>query len=212
MAGRASRNSTATLLGAVALVVLAVAGCGGGDTTSTTSSVVMNKPGPSRRRDDEGRAPRVAPLKVSGGGSSQFKVDGGDNSISEFGQEAARSELTQAARVVHSFFAARARGEWARACSLLGASQRSGVGKFAAGSSGEGGSCQTGFEALFSEVSPAEVRQLTAIDAASLRRKGDQAFLIYTAAPGNTVYAMPLRREDGTWRLAALSGTELPGA
>lgn len=195
MAGRASRSRIAILLGAA---VLAVAGCGGGGkTTTSTASIAVT---------------RVAPLKVSGGGASQFMVKGGDNSIAEFGQEAARSELGQAAQAVHAFLAARARGEWPRACSLLGASQRSGVGKFASGSSGEGASCRAGFEALFQEVSPAEARQLTAIDAASLRRKGDQAFLIYTAAPGNTVYAMPLHFEGGTWKAAAIEGTVLPGA
>jgi hypothetical protein len=44
----------------------------------------------------------------------------------------------------------------------------------------------------------------------AVRHRGEQAFLIYVAPPGRTVYAMPLKLEDGEWKLGAIAA-ELPG-
>ena len=46
------------------------------------------------------------------------------------------------------------------------------------------------------------------VDAGSLRHEGEQGFLIYYGA-GHVKYAMPLRDEGGSWKVAALSGTTL---
>jgi hypothetical protein len=145
----------------------------------------------------------VAPLRVSGGGSAQFRVKGGDNSVQEFGAEAGRGDLEEAAAIVHGFYVARVRGEWKRACSALSAREIESV--------ANGQACPGALAALTGHVSPALARALTVVDAASLRRGGRQAFLIYTAPPGRTAYSMPLVSEGGAWRLGALAGSQLPG-
>ncbi len=154
----------------------------------------------------------IARLKVSGGGSAQFRVEGGDNSVQEYGDEAGADELTAAATVVHDFFVARIAGEWRRACTLFSAAEIEALERFAARSPGlSDKSCPAALDALTTQVSPADARALTSVDAAGLRREGDQGFLVYTAPPGRTVYAMPLVNEAGAWKLGAITGAVLPG-
>ena len=149
------------------------------------------------------------PLKVSGGGSAQFRTKGGDNSIQEFGDESDESELQEAAEVVHGFYVSRAAEEWDKACSYLAKSNIEQLEQLANQSpKSKGADCATVLKA-FTRPLPASVeREITTVDAGSLRREGEQGFLIYYGA-GHVKYAMPLRDEGGAWKVAALSGTTL---
>lgn len=149
------------------------------------------------------------PLRVSGGGSGQFRGKGGDNSIQDFGEEGDESELQEVAEIVHGFFVARAEEKWDEACSYLAKSnveQLEELGSQSPQFKGKG--CAPILKA-FTRPLPAEVqREITAVDAGSFRHDGEQGFLIYYGAE-KTVYAMPLRNEDGTWQVAALSGSAI---
>lgn len=149
------------------------------------------------------------PLKVSGGGSAQFRSKGGDNSIQEFGGESGESELQEAAEVVHGFYVSRAAEEWDKACSYLAKSNIEQLEQLANQSAkSQGADCATVLKA-FTRPLPASVdREITTVDAGSLRREGEQGFLIYYGA-GHVKYAMPLRDEGGVWKVTALSGTTL---
>jgi hypothetical protein len=149
------------------------------------------------------------PLKVSGGGSGQFRSKGGDNSIQEFGDESDEAELQEAAEVVHGFYVSRAAEEWDKACSYLAKSNIEQLEQLADQSAqSKGADCATVLKA-FTRPLPASVeREITTVDAGSLRREGEQGFLIYYGA-GQVKYAMPLRDEGGNWKVAALSGTTL---
>jgi hypothetical protein len=149
------------------------------------------------------------PLKVSGGGSGQFRTKGGDNSIQEFGDESDGSELQEAAEVVHGFYVSRAGEEWDKACSYLSKSNIEQLEQLAnQAAQSKGADCATVLKA-FTRPLPASVeREITTVDAGSLRREGEQGFLIYYGA-GHVKYAMPLREEGGNWKVAALSGTSL---
>jgi hypothetical protein len=149
------------------------------------------------------------PLKVSGGGSAQFRSKGGDNSIQEFGDESGESELQEAAEVVHGFYVSRAAEEWDKACSYLAKSNIEQLEQLANQSAkSKGADCATVLEA-FTQPLPASVeREVTTVDAGSLRHEGEQGFLIYYGA-AHIKYAMPLRDEGGAWKVAALSGTTL---
>jgi hypothetical protein len=149
------------------------------------------------------------PLKVSGGGSAQFRTKGGDNSIQEYGDESGESELQEAAEAVHGFYVSRAAEEWDRACSYLAKSNIEQLEQLANQSAkSQGADCATVLKA-FTRPLPASVeREITTVDAGSLRHEGEQGFLIYYG-PGHVKYAMPLRDEGGTWKVAALSGTTL---
>ena len=167
------------------------------------------------QQDDEGgssgkSAKKVeTPLKVSGGGSDQFRTKGGDNSIQEFGDESDETELQEAAEAVHGFYVSRAEEEWDKACSYLSKSNIEQLEQLANQSAqSKGADCVTVLKA-FTQPLPASVeREITTVDAGSLRREGEQGFLIYYGA-GHVKYAMPLREEGGTWKVTALSGTTL---
>ncbi len=153
----------------------------------------------------------VTPLKVSGGGSAQFRSKGGDNSIQEFGEEGGESELREAAEAVHAFYVARDAGEWAHACSYLSSSEVGQLEQLGAQSPQlKGKGCAAVLAAFTRPLSASLEREITAIDAGSLRQEGEQAFLIYYGPPGKTVYAMPLKQEDGVWKVGALSASALP--
>lgn len=151
----------------------------------------------------------ATPLKVSGGGAEQFRTKGGDNSIQEFGGESDESELQEAAEVVHGFYVARAEEQWDTACSYLAKANIEGLEKLASQSpQSQGADCATILRA-FTRPLPADLeREITMVDAGSLRREGDEGFLIYYGA-GHQTYAMPLLEEGGSWKLTALSGTTL---
>jgi hypothetical protein len=156
-----------------------------------------------------GRKTVETPLKVSGGGSGQFRTKGGDNSIQEFGDESGESELQEAAEVVHGFYVSRVAGEWSKACSYLAKANIEQLEKLVSQSGqSKGADCATALQA-FTQPLPASVqREITTVDAGSLRREGEQGFLIYFGA-GGIKYAMPLREEGGSWKVTALSGTTL---
>ena len=163
---------------------------------------------PKPAGDRDGGSASLGPLRVSGGGSAEFRVEGGDNSVQEYGAEADSGGLSEAAAVVHSFYVARIAGEWGRACEMLSADERESLAGVAPGA---GGDCAEGLAAYTADVSPSVARAITTVDAASLRREDDQGFLIYTGPPGRTVYAMPLVNEGGAWRLGAIAGAIMPG-
>lgn len=237
-----TKKPTVVLLVATVLaaVLAACGGSGGSGSSSTTTSASGQGPKSGSgaaaektaskegdrdhgREDDSGGAPSagggegrrhvpVAPLAVSGGGSAQFRVKGGDNSVQDYGEEAGGAELQQAAEATHSLLVAEVRGEWARACSLLAAEEQKRLEQQVAKASRSGGDgCAAALAAFTKPVSGSAAREITQVDAASLRHEGEQAFLIYVGAPEGTVYAMPLRLEGGAWKPTAISGVALPG-
>jgi hypothetical protein len=140
----------------------------------------------------------------SGGGSEQFKVKGGDNSVQEFGAEAAPSEFDAAATALHNFLDARAERNWVATCGYMAKSTTDPIEKLAKGSG-----CAGVLEKL---INPAAGQAMKAeaekADVGSLRTEGEQAFLIYTGTEG-TILAMPMANEDGEWKVAALTGSPL---
>jgi hypothetical protein len=149
------------------------------------------------------------PLKVSGGGSSQFRSKGGDNSVQEFGDESDEAELQEAAEAVHGFYVSRATGEWEKACSYLARSNIEQLEKLANQSAqSQGADCATVLKAFTRPLPAAVEREITTVDAGSLRHEGEQGFLIYFGA-GQVKYAMPLKNEGGSWKVAGLSPSTL---
>lgn len=146
----------------------------------------------------------------SGGGSEQFRTKGGDNSVQEFGEEAATSEREEAATALHNFLDARAQGEWAAACDYLASSISSSFEELAGQAKGaKATSCA---EILASLTNPAAknllLEEAERADVGSLRVEGDRAFLIYRGLEGD-ILAMPMAQEDGEWKVASLAGTPL---
>ena len=161
------------------------------------------------RQNGGGKAKNVVtPLEVSGGGSAQFRTKGGDNSIQEFGEEG-ESELQAVAEIVHGFYAARAEKRWNAACSYLAKSNIEQLVQLVSQSPElKDAGCSEALKAFTQPLPPALEREITTVDAGSFRHEGEQGFLIYYG-PEHTVYSMPMREEDGAWKVAALSGSAL---
>lgn len=223
----------------VALLALVLAACEGNDdeggTTTSNQNVTAeqgqgsagkdeaaqaDKGGDAQAADNDSRgggsgsgsqgAPvEPAPLKVSGGGSEQFRVKGGDNSIQTWGEESDESQLDAAAEAVHGFYVARANEEWGEACEYLGAPLQQQLRQFATQSGKEAPDCPELLKMLTRHPLPASVRrETTVVDAGSLRIGEDNSFLIYRGVD-RTVFAMPMVEEDGAWKVTLLSPTTL---
>jgi len=155
-----------------------------------------------------GTSAPTAPLEISGGGSAQFRVKGGDNSIQNFGEESDESELEEAATALHDFYVARVRGEWQRACSKLSQLVADQLQTLASGTKQSGKGCSAILARLTPSLPPSVQRESTVVDAGSLRVEGDRGFLIYRGAEG-TVYAINMALEDDVWKVGALAGVPL---
>jgi hypothetical protein len=233
---RDGKWSPAALVVVLVLAAL-LGGCGdsdsngSGETASTSTTTAQNgdenrdgggsgdkapgrdKPQDQARSQDQGddSPPKnvvATPLKVSGGGSEQFRVKGGDNSVQEFGEESDESELQEVAELVHDFYVARASGAWSEACSYLSAGLREQFEELASKSKSKLEGCAPFLEAFTTDLPASVWREITEMDAASLRQEDEQAFLLYRGAKDVT-YAMPLFEEDGEWKITAISASAL---
>jgi hypothetical protein len=144
----------------------------------------------------------------SGGGAAQFETKGGDNSIQQFGSEAAGSELQLAAAALHGYLDARAAGEWARACSYMGRGVTRSLSQLASAQGGKGGSCPKIIAGLSSAIPPAVRRETARADVGALRVEGDNAFLLFRGAH-DTNYFMPMAHEGSRWGVAAVAPSAL---
>jgi hypothetical protein len=164
----------------------------------------------SSQQDGAGGSGNVeTPLQVSGGGAEQYRTKGGDNSIQEYGDEGDESELQEVAEIVHSFYVARAEEQWDTACSYLSKGNIEQLEQLSAQSPQfKGSGCGPILKAFTRPLPAAVQREITTVDAGSFRHEGEQGFLIYNGAD-QTVYAMPLREEDGSWKVTALSGSAI---
>jgi len=146
----------------------------------------------------------------SGGGSQQYRVKGGDNSVQEFGKEAAPSEFDEAAIALHNFLDARAEGNWSAACKYMSKGIVEGFEKLAErAESIKGTSCAKILEKLTNPAAKQALKEEAAkADVGSLRVEGDRSFLVYTGTEG-TILAMPMANEKGAWKVSSLAGTPL---
>lgn len=224
-----------TLAGALAVFLLAVglAACGGGNSTSSTSTASTGQSessgdasskqsgvgsggeGRESKSESSESSSEAAEFKPkhhndSGGGSTQYKVKGGDNSVQEFGEEAEPQEFEAAAVVLHDFLDARAEGNWAAACNYMSQTIIGSFEKLAAQAKQiEDKSCAGILEALTNPAAKSAMKaEAEKANVGSLRVEGDRSFVIYTGT-GGTVLAMPMANEGGEWKVASLAGTPL---
>lgn len=178
----------------------------GGETGSGDS---VSKP--KKGDGSGGLSPDVetAPLKVTGGGSAQYRVKGGDNSIQDFGEESGESELEEAAAALHDFYVARAEEDWPAACSHLSKTVSRQLEQLASQSGKLAGKeCDAILSALTPPLPPKVQVELTTVDAGSLRTEGERGFLIYRGTE-DTTYAIPMTQEGGAWKVGALAATPI---
>lgn len=206
-----------SVLAAAALLVLAVASCGDeDDPTGTTRSTATTAEAENREsrgdggeRGSEGRQNAGGSRRDSGGGSAQYRVPGGDNSVQNFGEEADDATRQQAAAVLHGYLDARAAGDWARACAYLAADAREMLLEASTKSEQLKGKSCGGIVAAFSRGAEVTLRvEAAQADVGSLRIEDGRGFILFRGIEG-TVYAAPMSEEDGRWKLATIVSTPL---
>lgn len=202
-----------TLLAALVALLLGagLVACGGGDgadTGSSESTQAETSPESGSGGGSAGFTP--GQHEDSGGGSDQFRVKGGDNSVQEFGAEADAAELDEAAAALHNFLDARAAGAWASACRYIAGSVIDSLQELATQSQQlKGSACAAILAKLTNPAAKDLLREeAEAADVGSLRIEGERAFVLFHGPEGE-VLAMPMAREDGAWKVAALASTPL---
>jgi hypothetical protein len=167
---------------------------------------------PQQQGDESSSSPTsvdTAPLKVSGGGADQYRTEGGDNSIQNFGEESEESELKEAATALHDYLVARADEDWPAACARLAKVVKDQLEALASRSdrlAGQG--CDKILGALTPPLPAAVRRESTIVDAGSLRLEDEQSFLIYRGAE-DTEYAVLMTEEAGGWKVGSLAATPI---
>lgn len=214
----------ACLVGAAAFLFAGCGSSGGGGSTAPASTSA------SARSADAEHGPsgsEAAPKARSSSpphateshheaatGAASFETKGGDNSIQESGSEGSASELKQAAASLHGYLAARAAGEWGRACSYMANGLTTSLRHFAgstAGGSEKGGrapSCAKLLAALSAGIPASARREAGVAEAGALRTEGNRAFLLFHGARG-TDYFMPMAMQGGKWTVAAVAPSAL---
>lgn len=200
--------------------------CGGGGSSSaspaaqggsTAAATAPNSAPSTTTASGKGKAPTApkgsSPSSGSGSGSSagakSFVKPHGDNSIPTFGSEAAGSERSRAEAALRAYLAARAKGNWAAACSGLAASVRKQVQAFAGAAKGKAGGCPPLYKAL-SASTPASARANPLSGAiVALRIKGQSGFALFYG-PHSQQYVMPMVNEGGAWKVGELAPIAYP--
>lgn len=144
----------------------------------------------------------------SGGGAAQFEEKGGDNSLERFGSEASPSDFAHAAAALHGYLDARAARAWASACSFMEASIRQSLTRFVGEAKKGNPACPNILGDLFAGLPDAVLREATVADVGALRREGQRGFLLFKGAHGGS-YFMPMARDGGEWKVAALAPSAL---
>jgi hypothetical protein len=208
----------AALLAVALVLVFGLAACGGGDSsteststippesasTATTTTTPPSATGTTKAKGAKASHPSASHAS-GGGGAADFETKGGDNSIQESGSEAPSSELDAAATALHGYLDARAASDWAKACSYLSAGVAKSLGQL---TGKKGSTCPKSLAALSSGLPPSALSEAAVAEVGALRVKGTSAFLLFHGSH-DTSYFMPMAREDGSWKVAAIAPSAL---
>jgi hypothetical protein len=212
--------------------------CGGGGapsaSTTATSARVTTAP-PSASAPTTATAPATtatspahttppAPSATSTGSSAEsshgpaasFHVQGGDNSVPDYGHEAGASERQRAEAALAAFLRARAQSDWPRVCAALASATLIQLDALASGSrtgtaratTGSTRTCERILKAL--SARPSATRADTLVSGvAALRINGASAFALWHG-PGHTKFVMPMRNEGGVWKVTHIEPLPYP--
>jgi hypothetical protein len=141
-------------------------------------------------------------------GSPSEEPKGGDTSIQDFGTEAGADDKLAAAQALTLYLHAYATRDGLTSCALLSSGAIAVIQRAVQAAPAKGGSdCPAALNRLTAGISRADGRQIENPRIVSLRLKGDRAFLIFDA--GGAPFAIPMLRQGGEWKVAAVSGTPL---
>jgi hypothetical protein len=173
---------------ALALLVVAMSGCGGNSSSSTEAAQTE---------------PRLFPwLK---GPTRQFLILNGDNAFQTFGREATKAEREQASRVIEAWMKARAAQDWEKDCSYF---SRAYLHNLVATDAREvtNGRVKTCPQALayFGHKASGSYKNNLTGSISSLRAGEGHGYAQYHGNDGHD-WVIPVNRENGKWWVAIAS-------
>ena len=174
---------------AAALLALAAPACGGED-----------EPGSSRAGGD---GDQVTATKAS---APQSPAE----SVRSYGTKADAADETAIATAVKDFYAARSAGDGAQACTLLARATREAlIDTLAQSGRLEGKGCPAIVTSLLADQAPQYRDRIAGVEVTGARVRDDRglALIDIGAVPEEVI---PVRREDDSWKVAALAGSEIP--
>ncbi len=169
---------------AVIACVLTLSACGGGSEGATSTAVERGEP------------------------SAEFAGSGPNGKLAKAGKEASAEEREAASEVLEENLQARAAGDWESQCGSLAAGLIKGLEKTAA-KGGSEKSCAAILEAAAKKAPEATLEDTMTEPIAALRVNGSRAFAFYHGAGGKD-YVVPLQKEGGGWKVAAIATQEAP--
>lgn len=206
------RGFQKTAVAAAFLLAVAVGGCGGSGSSSSSGSTTQAGSGQGQQSPAQPNQAQQQPSQQqpspANSGAAEFRVQGGDNSIQDFGSEASDSELEEAGAALHGFLDARVAGEWSKACTYLTAATIKSFEQITARSKQGQKGCGGIMETLSAGLPKSGLEEAAQADVGALRTEGDRGFLLYHGAR-NTDYAISMTKEGGAWKVGALAGVPL---
>jgi hypothetical protein len=202
------------LLAALSLLAtaLALAACGSASSNpSTTPSFTADSSAASTATTPSAPAKvsliaKAAAERRSAGRAAPFVKPQADNSIPTFGSESSGSDRGGAEAALRAYLSARARGDWAAACTGLAASLRQQTQAFAGASAKD---CALAYQALAASTPAAERADPLSGPVLALRIKGASGFALFNG-PDQQKYVMPMTREGGAWKVTQLAPVAYP--
>ncbi len=185
---RVSRHAPLPLLALLAAVGLTACGGGGSTASTSTASTPAGSAQTAARARTERTRSRRPGARGNGAGGRQ--------------RQAAESTLA-------AFFDARAKEDWKAACSLLSASTRSQLEKFAKGIGGKAKGCASVLAMSSKGETAGGLASPLTHALTSLGVQGNHAFARWVGPHGQK-YAMPMVREGRGWRPAQVAPLPYP--
>lgn len=198
---RLRRLPPAFVLAAAIVLALATAGCGGessSDGGSTSSGAAADSaPGRSGHPSEASR-PSIA----------EEEEQAGDQSIQEYGAEAAGGEREAVAAAARSFFGALADSDYAKVCAGLTSANRGQLQQYLKLGGGEVASCAAVLAKILS-VPSSEASKAARATVSRVRIADGNAFILFRPAGGKLSYFV-MKDEDGAWKATSIApGTPL---
>jgi hypothetical protein len=180
-------------LSAVVALAIAAGGCGGGSDETTAEA--------GAETTAEATAPTTPPEPEPGDGD----FEGGEEQVEKSGSEAGGSERDAILAAEQDYLAALVSGDYRGACAHLSSSIEESLQAMIQGGKKP---CAQILAHLVSASAAQGAKQQLDGKVVRVRVEGDHGFVIFHA-PGARLYAFPMSREDGGWRVAALNGAVL---
>jgi hypothetical protein len=181
----------------LALLATAVVAIGCGDDASTGAGL-------EETTSEERLYPKIT------GPTREFLVEGGDNIVQTYGEEASAAEREKASRVIHAWMEARVAKDWATDCKYFGKEYRENLVEDANGvTKGRVKDCPSALEFFGAAASGTSGNTLTGpIDSLRVREavegSGELNAFAQWHGPEHD-WILPLTRENGVWRVTSAS-------